>query len=239
MRGLAHSPSNPLRNSWLFSIRSRSHFMLKRSSTRAMAEASHGPRRRFRAPVFLTPRVPRAAEITLLPLKGHKKPVLVKRSRNAGTKRRAERPCVAASRTLYAFFRRQERGVNGHAPNSQAAAVASPGATSSGGASGNSQTGAFLAAAAGTAYVFELWEHILSGHHDLRGSPWVEAANAYREPASKQRCSVSGASPDAAGVLERVLRPLVFVWAPEQLMPGWRLPCPSCGRPTVTGGGAL
>ena len=68
-------------------------------------------------------------------------------------------------------------------------------------------------------YAEQIAEDVTAGRHDLRGSPWVL-------PAELLRVASEGAMAEVA------LRPRIFMWAPEKLLRGWRLPCPTCKRAT-------
>ena len=73
---------------------------------------------------------------------------------------------------------------------------------------------------------------IACGSRNLRGSPWVHPPDPFDAGEAMQRQGTSRVAISSAHVLNCVLRPTIFFWAPEKLCPGWRLPCPDCAHPT-------
>ena len=68
------------------------------------------------------------------------------------------------------------------------------------------------------------------------GSPWVRPDDPFRTAAAmnKQRHENGERCLDGDEALKLVLRPAVFVWAPEKIFPGVRVKCPSCGQACST-----
>ena len=70
----------------------------------------------------------------------------------------------------------------------------------------------------GLKYADSIAKEVASGARDLHGCPWIHP-------------------PNPAEAMD-VMKPAVFIWAPEKLQLGYRLPCPSCGAATAQVGWA-
>jgi len=66
------------------------------------------------------------------------------------------------------------------------------------------------------AYARKVAQEVVTGARSLRDSPWVLPDDVQAQGAAGSHITVEGH------------RPKVFVWAPEKMMPCWRLPCPTC-----------
>ena len=84
-------------------------------------------------------------------------------------------------------------------------------------------------------YVQRLQDDISNGRLLLNGSPWVVPEDAFQAASrsNERRSAARGnvITPDEA--LNLILRPTVFVWAPQKLVPELSLRCPHCARPTT------
>ena len=65
----------------------------------------------------------------------------------------------------------------------------------------------------GLKYADSIAKEVASGARDLQGCPWIH--------------------PPSPSEAMAVMKPSVFIWAPEELQSGYRLPCPSCGAATA------
>jgi hypothetical protein len=79
-----------------------------------------------------------------------------------------------------------------------------------------------------TRYITDTAHCVLSGQYDLRGCPWVFPSSPFKGIMP----GVASANLNSTDVQHCVLRPTLFIWAPEKLHPGYRLPCPLCGNGT-------
>ena len=81
-------------------------------------------------------------------------------------------------------------------------------------------------------HVAAIQKDLSSGLLDLKGSPWVQPGNPFRDAhaINEQRKKVGERLLDSTEALNLTLRPAVFVWSPEHLCPGQRLQCPKCNR---------
>ena len=82
-----------------------------------------------------------------------------------------------------------------------------------------------------TQYIEQLQRAIMEGRLDLRGDPWIVPRNPFQEAAAvnAQRQHDGERQIDATEALNLVMRPDVFAWAPEKILPGRRLRCPIPG----------
>ena len=62
-------------------------------------------------------------------------------------------------------------------------------------------------------YAESIAKEVASGARDLQGCPWIH--------------------PPSPSEAMDVMKPSVFIWAPEKLRSGYRLPCPICGAATA------
>ena len=81
-------------------------------------------------------------------------------------------------------------------------------------------------------YITNLLREISSGYA-LQGKPWVFPPDPYHAAAeiNRQRQRDEERLIDAREALNLVLRPTVFVWAPDKLFPGLSVLCPLCRQP--------
>ena len=79
-------------------------------------------------------------------------------------------------------------------------------------------------------YIRQVIEDISANKLDLRGSPWIVPASPFNEATKiNKKRERSGEPPlNADEVLHLVTKPLLFIWAPEKLLPGLRICCPTC-----------
>ena len=80
-------------------------------------------------------------------------------------------------------------------------------------------------------YVKQLLQDIVKGRLDLCGNPWVVPKSVFQEArhTNKRRSDKGERALDATETLNLILRPSIFVWAPEKLIPGLRVHCAACG----------
>ena len=79
-------------------------------------------------------------------------------------------------------------------------------------------------------YIEGVKHKVDAGQIDLEGNPWVFPANPFRVACevNKDRDRAGERLIDPTEALSLVLRPAVFAWAPERLLPGLRVMCPFC-----------
>ena len=84
-------------------------------------------------------------------------------------------------------------------------------------------------------YIEGITRDIASGRLSLRGNPWVAPASPFKAAmdVNARRESDGERLIDPSEALNLVLRPWVFVWAPEKLCPNLRIHCPNCVAPTT------
>jgi hypothetical protein len=82
-----------------------------------------------------------------------------------------------------------------------------------------------------TLYIQKLQANISVGRLDLRGDPWVMPKDATREAleTNSKRKTMGQPLINSLEAWHLVIRPKVFVWAPQQLFPSIAFPCPMCG----------
>ncbi len=86
--------------------------------------------------------------------------------------------------------------------------------------------------------VADIGVYVKSIQHDVFyggvavGSPWVCPENPFQTAAAinKKRHETGERHLDGKEALNLVLRPAMFLWAPEKIFPGVRVKCPSCGQ---------
>ena len=81
-------------------------------------------------------------------------------------------------------------------------------------------------------YIQKLQKDITSGRLVLGGNPWVMPKPAWSEAAriNVQRAAAGERGINAHEALQLVIRPSVFVWAPEKLEQGLHIHCPKCNN---------
>ena len=218
----------------------RSKFLISKASP-----ARQIPSQRTHAPAGRI--IPRAAEITKM-IRRFPSKQFKKTAPRAATTKRAAKPMVARASqvsggaescqrrsstprfTIMECFRRQQAAgsLSDEAPQpleslgaraSTSTSAQPPSAPDGGGlqrvgTSSNAGGQPDAVGAAAAWYAGEIGKEVMSGRRDLRGSPWVLPDDVGGE--------------GLTGEVDAAYRPRVFVWAPEKLLPGWRLPCPIC-----------
>ena len=84
-------------------------------------------------------------------------------------------------------------------------------------------------------HAVSLARSIDAGQVTLRGNPWVDPpSSAYDvDIENAHRHSTGACLLDSTEVLKLVLRPTVFVWAPDFMYPEFQIICPSCGKKII------
>ncbi len=82
-------------------------------------------------------------------------------------------------------------------------------------------------------YIEQLKHSIDTGSLSLQGDPWITPPNPFyvADRVNEQRRRDEERLVDAHEALSLVLRPSVFVWAPDKLLYGLRVKCPTCRVP--------
>ena len=87
-------------------------------------------------------------------------------------------------------------------------------------------------------YIEQVKRDVMAGHIDMRGNPWVAPGNtlAEAEAINAQRRMDKEQLVDPTEAWNLVLRPTMFVWAPEKIFPDFKFTCRTCGHPTAQSG---
>ena len=83
-------------------------------------------------------------------------------------------------------------------------------------------------------YMQKLQTDVSEGRLLLHGSPWVVPEDAFRAASriNEERSAANESFIESSEALHLILRPTVFVWAPQKLLPGFNLRCPCCNQRT-------